>query len=290
MHQRLIRIRRCLPVVLLIVLTSIVSGQDEAAEKKSEDKTSASRLKAIREIMSQITLAKAQEDGYQPVDLKPDPLLRYNDVTRGIADSVVFRVGTTGRPLALITAELYGRNGQQFLLNHEFVALHQPAFRVKRDRFVWEPGSGNLKLTELKSDQAPGDNPRLRLAQMRRLSETFTAQQTVGQSTIVLRRLTTPIDRYEPTNDPKSDGAAFAYVWGVNPEAVLFLETDGAKWFYGWAPLSSAPLEGRLNEGVVWQCPPGPHEDRTAAYTSIHRVLTVPSYFDEPSKDDADKK
>lgn len=281
MHSTFACVRRCLPVAILMVLAPVSFGQDESPEKKADDKNSASRLKAIREIMSEITTATTKEDGYQPLDLNPDPLLRYNDVTRGIADSVVFRVGTKGRPIALISAELYGRKGETFLLNHEFVALNQPTFRMKRDRFIWEPTKGNLKWEELKSDEVPAENPRLRLAQMRRLSEKFTAQQTVGQSQIILRRLTTPIDRYEPTSDPKSDGAAFAYVWGVNPEAVLFLETDGKKWFHAWAPLSSAPLEGRLDDAVVWQCPPGPHEDRSAPYTSIHRQLTVPKYFDD---------
>jgi hypothetical protein len=219
------------------------------------------------------------------VQVKAEPLLRYNDPTRGIVDSVVFRVGIEGRPVALLSAELYGRDGQQFLLNHEFVALHQPKLRMKRDAFIWEPLSGNLVFQEIPAVDPPAENQRQRLIQMRRLAEKFAASQTVGTSQIVLRCMPTPLDRYEPSDVPKADGSIFAFAWGVNPEAALFIESDGRKWIYAWAPLSSAPLEGKLGNEVVWKCPPPPHENRATPYTSIHRRLTVPDYFDEPSDD-----
>ncbi len=266
-----------------------VAGQENPEEKKvPTSRTSASRLRAVRESMRQITSPASTENGLaaQPLEIKPDPLLRYNDVTRGILDSVVFRVGTTGRPAALITAEVYGREGTTFLLNHEFVALFEPKLRAKRDAFVWEPSEGNLKFHEFRDAEPPVENARLRLSQMRRLAEQFTATQTVGASQIVLRRVPTPLDRYEPSDKPRADGALFAFAWGVNPEAVLFVESDGQKWLYGWAPLSSAPLMAKLGDAVVWECFLGPHEDRTAPYTSIHRQLTVPAYFDEPTSDD----
>jgi hypothetical protein len=285
MHRAFVY-RSGLAFVCVAACSLHVAGDESPQEKKSADKTSASRLRAVREFVRQITLTSTEGDTRQPLEIKLDPLLRYNDVTRGILDSVVFRVGTKGRPAALITAELYGREGTTFLLNHEFVALYEPKLRATRDIFVWEPSQGNLKFQEFRDAEPPVENARLRLAQMRRLAEQFTASQTVGTSQIVLRRIPTPLDRYEPSDKPRADGALFAFAWGVNPEAVLFVESDGQKWLYGWAPLSSAPLKATLGDSVVWECPPGPHEDRTAPYTSIHRQLTVPAYFDEPAADD----
>ena len=281
------RMRVLLLMNSLIVLSAVAAGQERPDLKVPVDKTSASRLRAVREIMGQIAMTSLVKDVPQPLELKPDPLLRYNDATRGIADSVVFRVGIKGRPVALISAELYGRDGQQFLLNHEFVALHEPKLRMKRDAFEWEPSNGNLVFQELPAAESPAEAPRQRLIQMRRLAEKFTASQTVGDSQIVLRRMPTPLDRYEPSENARADGAIFAYAWGVNPEAALFLESDGQKWIYAWAPLSSAPLEARLNNAVIWNCPPSPHENREAAYTSIHRQLSVPDYFDDPAERDA---
>ena len=261
-------------------------GEKEKAERKEADKTSTSRLRAVREIMGEITMKSLAGDETKPLELKPDPLLRYSDVTRGILDSCVFRVGLKGRPAALISAELYGRQGERFLLNHEFVALYQPKMKMQRDVFIWEPPAGNLTFQELPKAEPPVENPRLRLTQMRRLAEQFTASQMVGTSRIELRRLATPIDRYEPSDKPRADGSIFAFAWGVNPEAVLFIESDGERWLYAWAPLSSAPLKAKLGETIAWQCPPGPHENRTAPYTSIHRSLTVPKYFDEPGEEE----
>jgi len=274
-----------LALVCLVASGRVGRGDEEGEEIKAADKTSASRLRAVREIMQQITWTSTAGEEPQRLEIKPDPLLRYNDVTRGILDSVVFRVGTKGRPVALVTAELYGRAGTTFLLNHEFVALSEPKLRAKRDGFVWEPSRGNLSFQELRDAPPPVENGRLRLAQMRRLAERFTATQTVGTSQIVLRLVATPLDRYEPSEKPRADGALFAFAWGVNPEAALFVESDGQKWLYAWAPLSSAPLKANLGDAAVWECPPGPHEDRAAPYTSIHRQLTVPAYFDDPTPD-----
>lgn len=287
-----IRFSQSFPLVLALfawLLGPHCFGQDDV--KQPVDKVSASRLRAIREIMSQIRVKSGTGEELVPLDLKPDPILRYNDVTRGILDSVVFRVGTKGRPTALISAELYGRQGQSLLLNHEFIALSDPHFEFKRDNFVWQPETGNLTFQKMPDVQPPSDNPRLRLAQMRQISEQFSASQMVGGSRIVLRRMSTPLDRYQPTDEPGSDGSIFAFSWGVNPEAALFVESDGKKWFYAWAPLSSAPLEAKLGDVVVWSLKtPPPHEDRTSPYTSIHRRFDIPAYFDEPVESEGTDK
>ena len=274
-----VAIRLCL--CGLVFLATVVAAQDEPDGKAAADKTSASRLRAVREIMEEIRITSTAGEAPEPLAFKPDPLLRYNDVTRGILDSCLFRVGTEGRPVALVSAELYGREGKNFLLNHEFVALLDPKVRMQRDAFVWTPPTGNLSFHEFEDVDPPADAPRLRLVQMRRLADRFTAKEVVGNSTIILRRMAAPLDRYQPSKAPKADGAFFAFTWGVNPEALLFIETDGRTWSYGWAPLSSAPLEAKLGDAIVWELPAGrEHESRTAAYTSIYRRLTVPDYFD----------
>ncbi len=257
------------------------AAQGQPDPKPQPDKTSAARLKAVREIMQEIKMISAANGELQPLDLKPDPLLRYNDVTRGILDSVVFRVGTKGRPVALISAELYGRQGTRFLLNHEFVALYEPKFQMQRDTFIWEPRQGNLTFQEIPDAEAPADNSRLRLAQMRRLAEKFKVTEVFGTSKIVLRLLATPLDRYQPTDDPRTDGSLFAFVSGVNPEAILFVESDGQKWTNAWARLGAAPLISQLGDVTVWEQPlASEHETRTAPYTSIYRQLVVPPDFD----------
>jgi hypothetical protein len=271
-----------LSALCLIATTAAAVCEEESEVKKATDKASASRLRAVREFMGQIEMKSIMGDQIDLLELKPDPLIRYSDATRDIVDSLVFRVGKKGRPLALISAELYGRQGTTLLLNHEFVALFEPKLRMKRDAFVWEPREGTLVFKDFPASDPPAENPRTRLAQMRKLSEKFTASQMFGTSQIVLRRMSTPVDRYEPSDHARADGSIFAFAWGVNPEAALFIESDGKKWVYAWAPLSSAPLEAKLDDTVVWTRPLAvEHEDRAAAYTSIHRQTVVPDYFDD---------
>ncbi len=272
---------------LLLGITLVCRAEEpKKSEKTEEDGNREARLRAIREIMQQIAMSQTSTNGKPlPLELKSEPLLRYRDITRGILDSVIFRVGLKGRPAALISAELYGRSGNRMLLNHEFVALDQPDYEMQRDQFHWEPTEGNLKWQNLTEDEAPAKTAPLRLAQMRRISSRFSATQRFGAQVIELQRLPTPLDRYQPTEDPQSDGSLFAFTWGLNPETVLVIETlDGEAWRFAWTPLGAAPLEARMDDRVVWErLNPALHETTAAPYTSIHRSIVIPAYFDESS-------
>ena len=85
---------------------------------------------------------------------------------------MVFRLGTEGRPTAIVTCELYGSSkGNQFALNHEFLAIEEPKVHINRDGFIWRqnPGTG-AQFQKLKHDQAPAVTARA-----------FVAIQTVGE-------------------------------------------------------------------------------------------------------------
>jgi len=63
-----------LSLMFLVASASFVAAQDQAdekekAEKKIADKTSASRLRAVREIMGQITMKSTVGDEPQPLEL-----------------------------------------------------------------------------------------------------------------------------------------------------------------------------------------------------------------------------
>ena len=190
------------------------------------------------------------------------PLLRYNDAARRIADSVVFRLGTQGRPIALMTSELYGNSGRTFVLNHEFLAVDNPRVRVNRDEFVWIPPKGTeVGFQPLQDEPSPADTERGRLAQLKKISSRFTAREPWRGTQFALRILPTPIDRYVPSKNANADGAIFTFVQGVNPEAVLLLETDGKGWTFGWARLGQAKItrsrtrtvgrSGKCHQGAV---------------------------------------
>jgi len=162
------------------------------------------------------------------------PLLRYDHPRRGILDSCVFRMGTEGRPTALVTAELYGREGQRrVLLNHEFIGVDEPGLRLKRGAFEWEPPDDAVKFHEFDATMAPVKVKQVRLTQMQRLADRFKISETWRGRQSDLERFGAPIHRYKPSDNANSDGAMFIFALGDNPEAILFVESDGQHWSWG---------------------------------------------------------
>jgi hypothetical protein len=206
------------------------------------------------------------------------PLLRYNDLPRTIADSTIFRLGTKGRPIAIVTAELYGRKGRQFLLNQEFLAIDDARVRMQRDAFTWQPPKeAGVTFQPIETDKPPADTPRARLAQFKLLAGRFSARETWAGQEMELRLLPTQIDRYVPGDHPNADAVIFAFVQGVNPEALLLLETDGVRTSFAWARLGAAKVVAKLNDKTVWEVPQGaPGEDPSAGYTFLHRGVAIP--------------
>ena len=86
-----------------------------------------------------------------------------------------------------------------------------------------------------------------------------------------------PYMGFRPMGSPDDIAAMFAFVWGVNPEALLFLETDGTTFSFAWARLGAAQSQAKLDDRMVWEAPPATeHEHPTAGYTSIHRNASIP--------------
>jgi hypothetical protein len=190
----------------------------------------------------------------------PKPLLRYSDPTRGggtgeaatnvLLDAGLWRLGTEGRPTALVTVEIYqGPDGAR-VLAFEFLSLSEAAFslRHKTEKVRWDATGSALELKELPDAPKPAATAAARLPQMRQLARRFGAKERVNNESIECRLLTQPIDRYHSA-EKVVDGAIFAYANGTNPELGVVLECDGERWRYGalrfTAAESSVTLDGR---------------------------------------------
>jgi hypothetical protein len=90
-------------VVAIALHGSRVTGEDDAARPSSE-----ARMKFVQGILREIEIESTAKTDTRELKFQAKPLLRYNDVPRGVADSMVFRLGIKGRPIAIITCELYG--------------------------------------------------------------------------------------------------------------------------------------------------------------------------------------
>jgi hypothetical protein len=189
----------------------------------------------------------------------PKPLLRYSDPTRGgvlvsanvLLDGGVWRLGTVGRPAALVTIEIYQNRDGSRVLAYEFLSLTETKFSLKHktERIRWDPTGSALNVQELPEAPKPAATAGERLVQMRQLIRRFAATERLNNETIECRLLTQPIDRYQSAAEKVVDGAIFAFANGTNPEVGVLFETDGERWLYAPFRLTSAEatvtLDGR---------------------------------------------
>lgn len=261
-------------------------GQEEA-EKPNKDSKSSARLEFMRKAVQDIIVKPVDLGDERDLKIKPQPLLRYNDPARQVADSALWRVGTKGRPTAIVTSEVYGPlENKRFQLNHEFLAIDNPRLTMQCGAFTWlPPAATTLKFQKFQSDDKPADKPQLRLVQIKRLAQKFAMREFHEGNKIELRLLPTPIDRYEPSDKSLADGAIFAGVWGVNPEALLFIETDGESWSYAFARMGSAKLWAVLDHVEVWNVP-GVYVTPTMPYSITGNAVSVPAAVFDTSSDD----
>jgi hypothetical protein len=189
------------------------------------------------------------------------PLLRYSDPTRGgvlkgaaanvLLDAAVWRLGTEGRPTALVTVEIYQAPDTSRVLAFEFLSLSAAKFALKHktEKIRWDATGSALTLKELPDAPKPAATAAARLAQMRQLARRFAATERVNKESIECRLLTQPIDRYQSAAEKIVDGAIFAYANGTNPELGVVFESNGERWLYGIFRLTSAEarvtLDGR---------------------------------------------
>ena len=208
-----------------------------------------------------------------PKQLESKPLFRYDDIPRGYVDGAVWRLGKTGRPLAVVTTELHPRYGMQGTdrsnprVVYDLLSLSDAPFSSKSNDIVWSPAGSAVTFMPIAEAPSPADSETKRLRQMKQLARRFSAVQTVTEvgtenEQLILRLLPQNIDRYVPANDEvaskptKSDGAMFLFVAGRMPGIILLLETDGAKWQFAAGRLSApSTLILSLDDKPVWRVP-----------------------------------
>jgi hypothetical protein len=270
------------PVVggLLLFLVSSVSAAEDPQAKQ--------RLQMMEAAVHSLEPESSELKTKPALTFAPKPLLRYSDPTRGageaagnvLLDASVWRLGTKGRPTALVTIEIYQASGAPRLLSFEFLALTEAKFSVKHKAEKiprWAPTESGLTLKELPGAPRPAATAAERLVQMRRLARRFTAKEHFRRAEIECRLLPQPIDRYQSAADKILDGAIFVYANSTNPELGVVLETNGEHWLYGTLRMTSAQSSVALDGREV------------AAYEELNDQTHSESYTNASHKIDSDK-
>jgi hypothetical protein len=265
---------------LLVSLVSSVAAEDDPQAKQ--------RLQLMQEAVRSLEPESSELKMKAALTFASKPLLRYSDPTRGrfagagnvLLDATVWRLGTEGRPTALVTIEIYQVPGAPRLLSYEFLSLSEAKFSLKHKAEKirrWEPTESGLTLKELPGAPKPAATAASRLAQMRKLARRFAAKENYRGESIDCRLLPQPIDRYQSATDKIVDGAIFVYVNSTNPELGVVFETDGDHWFYGTLRLTSAKSSITLDGREV------------AAYKALPDRVPSKSYTNASHKLDRDE-
>ena len=229
-------------VPLLLVFPAL--AQDEAETKQ--------RLELMRAAVSSLEPESPKLKSKPSFEFPHQPLLRYSDPTRGgvkeeaannvLLDAGVWRLGTAGRPTALVTVEIYEERDASHVMSFEFVSLSATPFTLKhKSKDVrWDATSSALSLKELPGAPKPAPTAAARLTQMRQMAKRFAATERFNNQSLECRLITQPFDRYESAADKIVDGAIFALANGTNPEIGIVLESVAGRWQYGIIRLSSA--------------------------------------------------
>jgi hypothetical protein len=227
-----------------------------AADEPKDDEAARQRLEFMTRKLDQLVLSTEKAPG-QPLSRTKEPVLRYTNPARGVhADGALFVWHSGGRPAA-VAALRVRPDGAVW---REFTSLSEQGLRCEREgQVVWSPRPGGLARKPLPDAPEPASTPALRLAQMRRLAERFSAEfdhLSAGRWE-ELRLMPQPLYRYA-ADKGAAEGAIFALAQSNDPEALLILElarpaADAPPaWGYALARMSSQPMRVRLDGKEVW--------------------------------------
>ena len=220
-------------------------------------------------------------DPDKKLTVDPQPKFRWKNPVRDASSTHgdVFVWTRNGRVDVVGTIFSYQIEGQRRRVAHGFHSMSAEAVTITRDGrrpftipapgLVYEPVPNAPKVSTKQS---------IRMAQMRRISKSFTATVTENNETRQpLRALSEPIYRFE-SNDAGRDGAVFAYVFGTDPELILAIETrstpTGPKWYFAAGRFTTHPLQLMYQKSVVWRYRPG--ENEVDGYVSQHGIDMQP--------------
>ena len=287
--------------VTLALLTFAIATAWAQAPVTVRAEGRAERLEEMASLLRDIRVTEPAHPGRGPLPLRPEPLHRWTDPTRELSDGGLWAFGKSGRPVALATMEMYGRDPKaSSVWSCELISLAPGPlaaeaggkFFIPSDRNLpglaiplkWAPKKPGIAFEAFPEAPAPAATEAERLRQMKTLSERFSAYQEGNRPDgsrprFELRLLPRPAHRYADPAAGLVDGAIFLLVYGTNPELLLFVEARKpaerdrpAAWSFGCARLSTAALSVSLDGRESWTRPHAQEPDPEETY---YFVLTA---------------
>jgi hypothetical protein len=242
---------------------AVCAGQEQpkpdAAHGQSEQ-----RLELIRRRVEELTAVGPKKE---KIEFSKQPMLRYNDAARSIADAALWSLGPTGRPRAVLVLEAYTANFMQY----ELTAIADPPQSVRARGFTWSPRQTPFTWTQIPDFDPPRATSSLRRRQIKQVSQQFSGSEQWRGQTIQLNLQARPILEYEDKELGVLDGAVFVWAHGTNVEILMFIEArrgeaGAGNWVAGFARLASASLEVNYKGNEFWSSAEAPTASPTSPY------------------------
>jgi hypothetical protein len=256
---------------------------DESQESASPDNANKQKLAVMRRLAEAIHVTAGEGEASKEAKLIPEPLFRFSDQARLLPDGSVWGWGTAGRPVMMVEFRTYDRTPGEW--GYDLTATSDVRFSAEiagHGRFA--PRKSAFQLLSARGIAPPAKTAAARLRQMKQFARSLNASEVWREQRSELRLLPTEVHRYSDAARGIIDGAAFIFVVGSNPEAILLVEARQAdsgsdasgSWKYGLARMSAAEVTFRLGDAEVWKIPED-HGGPSASYYSFWRSNAVPA-------------
>ena len=266
----------------LLLLSIAAVGRTDEPEKAKDDELTAKRYELMQKRMAGVKVS-SDEEGF-PEQFAAKPIFRYTDPARSYVAAAVWKLSETGRPKAIITTELHRQFYGKPRIVYEYLSLTPTKFTATGGDIRWAPEGTTLEFKPVPGTQAPDESPQRRLLQLRAIAKRFGGEELVGKEKCELRLLPQPIDRYTPSSADRADGAIFIAAFGTNPEAVLFIESDGQAWNYAAGRLAGASKISLTIDGTTaWEGAPVRYGSNSS-YTAGNAVADIPGIAPDGSE------
>lgn len=230
-------------VCVMAISTSVARSQDDAAA----DEIKAWQARRVTEFAA-YQVVQLSSSGEMPLTLEKGSVLSWSNPIRKTAAGAVFLWTVEGRPQLIASTYPYEMGVEQ-----ELTSLSELPLKLSGDDGRTHRFTSGIEWKDVPDADPPHKQRALRLTQMRRIAERFRVQGN-GANKFDARLLTQPI--YRSPMEAKVDVAAFVFVQGTDPEAVLLVEsTPGPAWRYALARMTSIPISADLDDNRVWQLP-----------------------------------
>jgi hypothetical protein len=271
-------IREIRATVWLVAVLSTTLCAAQASKEKEPDAAKQRQENRVDLMRGRVQAFSALATGDGKVEFNPQPLLRYNDTARDIADASVWGLGRKGRPRAVLVVEVYSGQQRRFV-QYELTAVAEPPRLVRGESFEWTPRATPFTWLKLPAEAPPHATQSIRRRQNKQAAQKFSASEEWQGQTYQLRMMPQPILGYEDKEKGVIEGAVFVWAHGTNVEILMFLEgrqreDDARHWVAGFARLSGASLDVDYDGQDFWNSPQAVFGSRNASYFGQKVSLT----------------